>query len=157
MTYLYIIAVCKKHVKTQINTISAQLRHETCEGHISGTTHSIVLISSATNLATSAAGPGALICSDFFIFPISKNSVSKPISPSLCIQLLKNHSLNRPDLFCNQLAYIRRRARCPHFFRSLHLSNFYKLCLKTHFPFTLQSITQEPLTQSSQFFHSSFF
>ena len=66
---------------------------------------------------------------------------------------LGNNSLNRPDFFCNRLGYIRRRARCPHFPRFHHISDFYNFRLKTDFSVTLQSITQEIVPRSSQDFH----
>jgi hypothetical protein len=84
----YIIAVCEKLVKTQINTKLAQITCKTCVGHISRTTHSIGLISFSTYFPTLSAGPGALKISDFLIYPISSNSASKPLSPSLCSRLL---------------------------------------------------------------------
>ena len=74
-----VIAVCKKLVKTQINTKSAQLMSETCEGYISRTAWSIILISFAIYLSTSTSGPGTLSSHYFFIFTISTNSVLKLI------------------------------------------------------------------------------
>ena len=88
--YVFVYCCLQKTCQNTNKHKIGALRHEICNSHILRTTHSIILISSATDSPTSAAGPGALISPDFFPLFISKNSASKHMSPSLCRQLLKN-------------------------------------------------------------------
>ena len=61
-----LLLFAKKLDKTQIDT---KLAHETCAGHISRTTCLIVLVSFVSHSPTCTAGPGALNCHDFYIYP----------------------------------------------------------------------------------------
>ena len=100
-----VIAICIKLVKTQINTKSAQITHETCESDIFRTTQPIVLISFAIGLPTSPAGPGALNTRYLFLYRFLTNSSSNPIVPSLRGRLLKNRCLDPLNTFTVYLNY----------------------------------------------------
>ena len=69
-----VIAVCKKLVKTQIDT---KLAHETCAGHISRTTCLIALVSFVSHSPACTAEPGALNCHDLYIYPSLASSFLK--------------------------------------------------------------------------------
>ena len=86
----------------------------------------------------------------------NKHKIGADNAWNLWERYLQNYSTNRPNFFCNRLAYIARRAWCPQYPLFIPLSLSYKLILKSHCSFTARSITQEPLSWSSQHFYSLF-
>ena len=70
MKLLRFSKTCQSRNKHKISAV-------TCAGHISRTGDSIVLISFATSLHISTAGPGTLKYYNFFTYSISINSASR--------------------------------------------------------------------------------